>query len=101
MNAFLFGEEVDCLNFYFAYWYIRTCSYSQELPSRAVKEILKAADENHDGMISLQEIEHLLDHIDKQNRMSDAEVREILNDLGANDRDMVPVETIKDLLSSK
>jgi Ca2+-binding EF-hand superfamily protein len=73
------------------------------LPSRAVKEILQAADENRDGMISVEEVEHLLDHIDKRDRLSQTEIREILQDLGASDdqQDMVPVQTIKDLLSNK
>ena len=52
-------------------------SFQQELPSRVFKMILKAADENNDGLISVQEVENLLSRIGAQDQLSKEEIETI------------------------
>lgn len=72
----------------------RKTNWPQELPSRVFKEILKATDENKDGKISLQEIEHFLEHIGASEKMTKADLVQLLKELGAKD-DMVDIQVIK------
>jgi hypothetical protein len=50
------------------------CSFSQTIPPRFKKEMVTAADKNKDGMISVAEIEALLDNIGASEKLTRAEV---------------------------
>jgi Ca2+-binding EF-hand superfamily protein len=78
----------------------RKTNWPEELPSRVLKEILTATDENKDGKISLQEMEHFLEHIGASEKMTRADLVELLTELGAKD-DMVDIQVIKDKFRDK
>lgn len=60
-------------------------SYSQETFSRFIKEVVKAADENKDGMISVVEVEHLLSNIGAHEALTPSEIKSIMEELGCAD----------------
>jgi Ca2+-binding EF-hand superfamily protein len=65
-----------------------------------LKEILNAADENKDGKISLKEMEHFLEHIGASEKMTRADLVELMTELGVKD-DMVDIRIIKEKLRDK
>jgi Ca2+-binding EF-hand superfamily protein len=72
-------------------------SYSQEIPSRVFKLILKATDENNDGYISVQEVQNLLQRIGADNQLSQTEIEDIMNELGMENGAVgVPLAKVKD-----
>ena len=74
-------------------------SFQQEIPSRVVKLILKATDENNDGLISVEEVENLLKRIGAQDRLSKEEIEEIMLGLGIDEGAAgVSITKIKELL---
>ncbi|KAL7454887.1 hypothetical protein ACHAXS_000344 [Conticribra weissflogii] len=69
----------------------RTTNYTQEFPKRFAKDIIHAAtkvssrslySEPRSGVISIEGIEHVLNNIGAQNKMSRAEIEFILRELG-------------------
>mmetsp|Transcript_14664 Transcript_14664/g.21638 ORF Transcript_14664/g.21638 Transcript_14664/m.21638 type:complete len:83 (-) Transcript_14664:190-438(-) len=76
-------------------------SFSQELPSRALKLILKAADENDDGLISVEEVEHLLERIKVSDKMTKDEIKNAMESLGLDEGIGVPMKKIRDLFLRK
>jgi Ca2+-binding EF-hand superfamily protein len=57
--------------------------------------ILKAADENNDGLISVQEVENLLSRIGAQDQLSKEEIETIMEGMGIQQGVGVPVSTVK------
>ena len=55
-------------------------SYTQELPSRCKKELLKAADSDKDGFINMEELEKLLKNIG-EDRLSRKEIEIIISEV--------------------
>jgi Ca2+-binding EF-hand superfamily protein len=58
--------------------------------------ILKAADENNDGLISVEEVEHLLERIGAADQLSKDEIETIMKDIGIDQGVGVPVKKVKD-----
>lgn len=78
-------------------WEFVDISFKEEVPSRVVKLILKATDENQDGFITVQEVENLLKRIGAQDQMSTQEIEEIMVELGIEEGAAgVPVTKVKD-----
>ena len=75
-------------------------SFPEELPSRVWKEILRAADENHDGYISMEEAQHALKNIGASDKLTPEELTIAMQELGAVDG-KVEVQVLKDLLSDQ
>lgn len=74
-------------------------SFQLEVPSRVVKLILKATDENNDGLISVQEVENLLKRIGAQDRLSKKEIEELMTDIGIDEGAAgVSITKLKELL---
>ena len=74
-------------------------SFQLEVPSRVVKLILKATDENNDGLISVQEVENLLKRIGAQDRLSKKEIEELMTDIGIEEGAAgVSITKLKELL---
>ena len=71
----------DILNEY------REQHYTQEIPSRFVKEILKYTDKNHDGWMEESEFVEFLQNIGASNKLSETEVHDIMLELGATQPD--------------
>ena len=92
----------DILNNY------RTENYAQCLPSRFLKDIIKAVDANGDGVITKAEYFQLLKNIGHEGELTDAELDEIFNEVGVEDsaagEKVIPVEVLmekwKPLLST-
>ena len=69
------------------------------MPSRVVKLILKATDENNDGLISVQEVENLLTRIGAQDQLSKEEIEELMMEMGIDEGAAgVSVTKVKELL---
>jgi len=56
--------------------------YQQELPSRCKKEVLKAATQDNDGLITIEGIETLLVNIGAEKKVSRSDVEIILSEIG-------------------
>ena len=92
----------DILNSY------RTENYAQSLPSRFLKDIIKAVDANGDGVITKAEYFQLLKNIGHEGELTDAELDEIFNEVGVEDSSagekVIPVQVLmekwKPLLST-
>lgn len=71
-----------------------TYSYTQDLPSRFIKEVVKAADENKDGMIDVEELQHLLTNIGSQDQLSRQEIESMIHTHFGPDTSQVPVDVV-------
>lgn len=83
---------------------ILTISYQNELPSRFVKELLHAADENKDGFLEKHEFQHLLANIGAKDKLSSEELDEIVVEaLGEDPKDdpKIPMDRIKSILMAQ
>ena len=60
-------------------------SYAQTMPSRFVKNILDAADENGDGVITESEVRHLLERIGAGGKLSDEDIHGCMLEFGVTD----------------
>lgn len=72
-------------------------NYAQTMPSRFVKNILDAADENGDGVITESEVRHLLERIGAGGKLSDEDIHGCMLEFGVTDGE-IPAETLKDIL---
>mmetsp|Transcript_16497 Transcript_16497/g.19015 ORF Transcript_16497/g.19015 Transcript_16497/m.19015 type:complete len:125 (-) Transcript_16497:168-542(-) len=79
----------------------RRNNFPQEMPSRVLKMIMKATDENQDGLISVEEIEHLLERIRASDQMSKNEIETAMSTLGLDQGVGVPIKKIQDLFLKK
>jgi hypothetical protein len=80
---------------------ILTISYQNELPSRFVKELLQAADENKDGFLEKHEFQHLLANIGAKDELSSEDLDEIVVEaLGEDPQEnpKIPMDRIKSIL---
>lgn len=92
----------DILNSY------RTENYAQCLPSRFLKDVIKAVDANGDGVITKEEYIQLLENIGHEGELTDEELDEIFDEVGVEDsaasEKVIPVEVLmekwKPLLST-
>ena len=76
-----------------------TKSYTQTLPSRFAKEVVSAADRNGDGVISVEEIEKLLENIGATDQLTHDEIDEILTEVGVTgDKREISNERVIELL---
>ena len=66
-------------------------SFSQTLPSRSAKQILEAMDEDDDGVITSEELQHFLQNIDAQDKVSTEEIDEIVSKLKSNCGKGIPI----------
>jgi Ca2+-binding EF-hand superfamily protein len=73
-------------------------SYQQELPSRMQKEVIKAADINNDGKVSVEELEILLKNIGAEHKFTHSEIEEIVSDMGSEDGETIHCDTMLKLL---
>jgi Ca2+-binding EF-hand superfamily protein len=76
-------------------------SFNQTIPSRFVKVILKAVDENDDGFLDREEAERFLDNIGAGDKLSSAELTEIMTEIvgeDGGDADKIPISRVKALL---
>jgi hypothetical protein len=64
---------------------LKTYSYGQETFTRFIKDVVKAADENKDGIICVKEVEHLLTNIGAHDALTPEEIKHIMEDLGCAD----------------
>jgi Ca2+-binding EF-hand superfamily protein len=78
----------------------RKSQWPQELPSRVLKEILKATDINKDDKISVEELNHLLERIGASDKMSMTELADVMAELGVKD-DKVDIKVLKEKLAEK
>jgi len=82
----------DILNGY------RSKNYAQALPSRFLKDIIKAVDANGDGVITKAEYLQLLKNIGHEGELTDAELDEIFDEVGVEDsaagEKVIPVEVL-------
>jgi hypothetical protein len=74
------------------------CSYTQTVPSRIVKDILAAADIDHDGTLSVDEVLKLIHNIKSKDEFTAEEIQAWMHDYygapeGAKE---VPVAKIKE-----
>eukprot|EP00978_Attheya_sp_CCMP212_P001266 scaffold2617_cov42-Attheya_sp.AAC.3 len=77
----------------------RKTNYTQTLPSRFLKEVLAATDSNKDGLITVEELEQLLNRINASDKMSQDDLNDIFAELGvdnatADHEKAIPVKTI-------
>eukprot|EP00980_Cylindrotheca_fusiformis_P006185 scaffold1323_cov113-Cylindrotheca_fusiformis.AAC.12 len=70
-------------------------SYSQTVPSRFVKEVVKYADENKDGVIQQSEFQHFLDNIGAGDKLSKDEIQDVMNYVGGEDATELSIETVQ------
>lgn len=78
----------------------RKSQWPQELPSRVLKEILKATDENRDDKISVEELDRFLERIGASDKMSMTELADVMTELGVKD-DKVDIKVLKEKLAEK
>ena len=78
----------------------RRNNWPEELPSRVLKEILMAADEDKDNKISITELEHFLEHIGASDKMTKAELADFMTELGGEDN-KVEIRLIKEKFQDK
>lgn len=78
----------------------RKNNWPEELPSRVLKEILTATDEDKDNKISMTELEHFLEHIGASDKMTRAELADFMTELGAEDN-KVEIRLIKEKFQDK
>jgi Ca2+-binding EF-hand superfamily protein len=76
-------------------------NFPDEMPSRVWKEILVTSDEDKDGFISVEEIEHTLKNIGASDKVSREEILLLMKELGSEQDDRVEVEVLKGLLHDK
>ena len=69
----------DILNKY------RADNYAQCLPSRFLKDVINAVDANHDGIITMEEYQKLLENIGAQDQMTTEELGEIFEEVGVTE----------------
>jgi hypothetical protein len=78
----------------------RRKNFSQTIPPRFKKEMVTAADKNKDGMISVAEIEALLDNIGASEKLTRAEVEHCMKEAGVTGDDVleIPVKQFTSIL---
>lgn len=64
----------------------RMKNYTQELPSRCKKDIVKAADCQNSGNITLDGLQSIVKNIDAQSKVSMNEIESIFSELGKDKR---------------
>lgn len=57
--------------------------------------VLKATDENNDGLISVDEVSNLLRRIGASDQLDKTEIKEIMTDLGIDKEVGVPTDKVK------
>ena len=67
-----------------------SCSYTQTLPSRFKKELLRAAKHDDSGQIALKDMQRVLKNIHMQDKISKEEMETIFHEIGAGENRMVP-----------
>lgn len=75
-------------------------SFPQELPSRVLKSILRTADEDSDGYISIEEAEHAFERMGVADKLTREEIAEAMEEIGAADG-RIEVQVIKDMLTDQ
>lgn len=58
-------------------------SYSREIPSRFVKDVLKFTDENNDGTMEYSEFKQFLENIGAGDQMNKEEIHDVFQYMGA------------------
>jgi Ca2+-binding EF-hand superfamily protein len=58
--------------------------------------VLKATDENNDGLISVDEVSNLLVRIGASDQLEKGEIKEIMMDIGIDKDVGVPVQKVKE-----
>jgi len=81
----------------------RSENYRQETPTRFIKDILKAADENKDGYLERHEVAHLLENIGAQGKLSAAELDEFMTEIlqGKSKDDKIPLDRVKEVMTQE
>jgi hypothetical protein len=78
-------------------------SYQQTIPSRFVKDIVKAADENGDGFLERDEAERFLANIGAGDKLTSADLTEIMTEVfggDGGDVDKIPIDRVQEALLS-
>eukprot|EP00568_Trieres_chinensis_P008481 CAMPEP_0183296442 /NCGR_PEP_ID=MMETSP0160_2-20130417/3990_1 /TAXON_ID=2839 ORGANISM="Odontella Sinensis, Strain Grunow 1884" /NCGR_SAMPLE_ID=MMETSP0160_2 /ASSEMBLY_ACC=CAM_ASM_000250 /LENGTH=127 /DNA_ID=CAMNT_0025458055 /DNA_START=247 /DNA_END=630 /DNA_ORIENTATION=+ len=73
-------------------------NYTQEVPSRFKKELVKAADKNKNGQIPVDGIECLLRNIGASDRITRKEIEILLSEAGDLERKTIPVDQMIKLI---
>eukprot|EP00594_Rhizosolenia_setigera_P011171 CAMPEP_0178972082 /NCGR_PEP_ID=MMETSP0789-20121207/20764_1 /TAXON_ID=3005 /ORGANISM="Rhizosolenia setigera, Strain CCMP 1694" /LENGTH=120 /DNA_ID=CAMNT_0020659387 /DNA_START=1 /DNA_END=363 /DNA_ORIENTATION=+ len=77
-------------------------NYTQELPTRFIKDIVKTVDPDKDGFVSLENMQKLIGNIGASKNISQQDLKLVLMEggvqIGGLDRSMLPVEKIQQLL---
>ena len=79
-------------------------SFQQTIPTRFVKEIVKAADKNHDGFLEKHEFQQFLENIGAKDALTSEELDEIIQEALGDDpkaNPKIPIDRVKALLSSE
>uniref|UniRef100_A0A7S1VI06 EF-hand domain-containing protein n=1 Tax=Grammatophora oceanica TaxID=210454 RepID=A0A7S1VI06_9STRA len=77
----------------------RKKNFAQTMPSRFVKQVLDAVDEDKDGFVTVEEAQTLLKNIDKACELSEDELTTIMSDINCDDDERgVPLDKIRELL---
>jgi Ca2+-binding EF-hand superfamily protein len=63
-------------------------SYTQELPSRFKKDIVRAASQDRESIIALQDVQRVLQNIGADNRLTSEEIRSIFQEIGNKSGEM-------------
>jgi len=79
---------------------LHSSSFPQELPSRVFKSILVAADEDSDGYITVEEVEHMLENVGVSDKVTSEEISQAFKELGS-DEDRIAVDVLKGLLTDQ
>ncbi|EEC50550.1 predicted protein [Phaeodactylum tricornutum CCAP 1055/1] len=66
----------------------RQANYTQELPSRFKKDIVRAASQDRESIIALQDVQRVLQNIGADNRLTSEEIRSIFQEIGNKSGEM-------------
>jgi Ca2+-binding EF-hand superfamily protein len=73
-------------------------NYSQELPSRFKKEVIKAIDTEGNGNISVDAFTTLLSNIGASDTVSKEDVHNIINELGDGSSETIPTDQVFEII---
>ena len=69
-------------------------SYAYELPSRCKKEIVKAADKQGNGHISIESFQTLLNNIGASGSMTKGDIDTIISELGDTSKSTISADKV-------
>lgn len=77
--------------------HLSSFSYTQELPARFKKEIVKAAAFQGDK-VALDGLSRVLNNIGASNKLSQSEIQSIFSELGSRDDGLIPIQKMEQMI---